>query len=488
MRHTIQLLITAIVALACWGCDRQLPQAEASNCQPAIFPDYCGVTVPCNIAPLNFRTDTTAEAIAVFARAGKEGGGFRLTSADGSFRIPLKKWRKLVSEAQGDSLQVTLYQHMQGQWKRYEPFAIHVSADSIDTYMAYRLIPPAYRMWGEMGIYERCLENFEEEPFLTNRLMNNNCMNCHSFCMQDPDRMLFHQRSTHGGTYYIHQGHIEKLDTKTDKTISAFVYPSWHPSGRYVAFSTNDIKQDFHFSDANRIEVFDQASDVIVYDVERHEALTDSLLMSADRYETFPTFSPDGQTLYFCSAETRPMPEEYDQVRYSLVGIRFDAAHGTFGSQVDTLFDGNRESLSARFPRVSPDGRRLLFTVSAYGNFSIWHRDADLRMIDLSTGATNDMEDVNSHEAESYHSWSSNSRWFVFSSRRDDGLYTRPYICHLSPDGKPAKPFVLPQADPCFYDYLLLSYNIPEFIRGKVKVDKRELMQVSKYGTAEKVR
>lgn len=53
------------------------------------------------------------------------------------------------------------------------------------------------------------------------------------------------------------------------------------------------------------------------------------------------------------------------------------------------------------------------------------------------------LKEVNSSDAESYHSWSSNSRWFVFSSRRDDGLYTRLYIAHASPDeqiGKPLAP------------------------------------------------
>ena len=83
--------------------------------------------------------------------------------------------------------------------------------------------------------------------------------------------------------------------------------------------------------------------------------------------------------------------------------------------------------------------------------------------------------DVYKRQVESYHSWSSNSRWFVFSSRRIDGLYTRPYIAYVDEDGKVGKPFLLPQKDAGFYQSFMKSFNIPEFITGKVKVRGRVL-------------
>ena len=125
-----------------------------------------------------------------------------------------------------------------------------------------------------------------------------------------------------------------------------------------------------------------------------------------------------------------------------------------------------------------------MYTVSDYGNFSIWHKDADLRLLDMLTGKTDSLLQVNSNAVESYHSWSSNSRWFVFSSRRDDGLYTRPYICYLGANGVPGKPFLLPQKETDYYERSLFSFNIPEFIRGKIKVDTYKLIDISKYGEA----
>lgn len=70
---------------------------------------------------------------------------------------------------------------------------------------------------------------------------------------------------------------------------------------------------------------------------------------------------------------------------------------------------------------------------------------------------------------ESYHSWSSNSRWFVFSSRRMDGLYTHPYIAHIDENGEIGKPFVLPQEEACFYSSFMQSFNIPEFVTSEVE-------------------
>ncbi len=112
-----------------------------------------------------------------------------------------------------------------------------------------------------------------------------------------------------------------------------------------------------------------------------------------------------------------------------------------------------------------------MFTLAAYGNFSIWHKDADLYQVDLSTGVYRPLAVLNSEDVESYHSWSSNSRWVVFSSRRIDGLYTRPYIAYVDADGNEHKPFLLPQKDTDYYAGLMKSFNVPEFITGEVKAN-----------------
>jgi hypothetical protein len=115
--------------------------------------------------------------------------------------------------------------------------------------------------------------------------------------------------------------------------------------------------------------------------------------------------------------------------------------------------------------------------MSDYGNFSIWHNEADLYLLNLADGSYKKMDNVNTDRTESYHSWSSGSHWFVFSSRRTDGLYTRSYFAWLDDNGEASKPFVLPQKDPDFYDNCLRSFNMPELITGKVKVNGRNMLK-----------
>ncbi len=456
-----------------FSCSDSVQVSETLDRKPAIVPDYADITIPANIAPLNFSLkDSVEDAQVVLSYAGQQ---VEVRAKDNQFVFPISKWKKLLSSATGNTVEVVVRVKEKGKWLEYAPVKWSVAAEPIDPYIAYRLIAPGYTLWNKMGLYQRNLENYTETPIIENKMSGRNCVNCHSFCMQNPDKMLFHMRETYPGTILVDGDKIEKLNTKTEQTISSLVYPSWHSSGKYVAFSVNNTKQGFHANDRNRIEVFDEASDVVVYDVVKHEVVTTARLFSKDAFETFPTFSLDGKTLYFCTAAPRPIPEEYSEIKYSLCSIGFDPDTRSFGSVVDTLYNASVSGQSASFPRVSPDGKHLMYTLSGYGNFSIWHKDADLYMADLSTGESTPLDILNSDDVESYHSWSSNSRWVIFSSRRIDGLYTRLYIAYIDENGQECKPFLLPQKDTGFYDRFMMSYNIPEFITGKVKVGGRVL-------------
>lgn len=467
MRTVIFFLFIILTA-----CTNSLPEGVKVESLPAVFPDYMDVTIPRNIAPLNFKLVDSKQKLRVLFKSGE--AELIVGGTNGKITIPKKKWRALLEKSAGKKIDVTVYENEKNGWKIYAPFAMYVADEPIDPYIAYRLIEPGYELWNQMGIYQRDLESHKQTPIMENKMTGDNCMNCHSFCMQNPDKMLFHMRETYPGTILIDGDKIEKLNTKTDQTISSLVYPSWHPGGRYVAFSVNATKQAFHLNDRNRVEVFDEESDVVVYDTETHEIVTSPVLFAKERWETFPTFSPDGKTLFFCSAEPYPVTE-FKQIKYSLCSVSFDPDNRTFGSTVDTLYNAGTDGRSASFPRVSPDGNHLLYTLSGYGNFSIWHKDADLYLINLKNGTTRAMNEVNSNDVESYHSWSSNSRWIVFSSRRIDGLYTRPYFAYINENGQAGKPFLLPQKDPDYYHRFMKSYNIPELITGKVKPQGRSI-------------
>ena len=394
-----------------------------------------------------------------------------------SIRMDEKQWRKLLEAHKGGTIEVELFTKQEGVWSQWKPFTITVSEKPIDSHLVYRLIDPGYEKWHIVGIYQRDLTTFEETPIIRNDMTGYNCMNCHSFCMGDPGQMLFHMRAANGATYLLQDGKLQKLNTKTDETVSNLTYPAWHPSGRYVTTSVNTIRQFFHSVKERKMEVFDMESDVVVYDVQQQAILSAASLITKSDYETFPAFSPDGKWLYFCSTPAVEMPANYEQIRYNLCRVAFDAEQGAIQLPIDTLV--RADSLSATFPRLSPDGRFLLYTETAYGQFPIWHTDAEQRMLRLSDRTQVDMSLMNSADTDSYHSWSSGSDWVVFSSRRDNGLYTLPYFCAIDAEGHPAKPFLLPQADPEKYDYQLYSYNLPELVKGRVEISPYEIQQVA---------
>lgn len=458
------------------ACSHSAQQATSLNEDAPIAPDYKDVTLPCNMAPVHFGLADSCvyeEAQAIFSTPQKE---TIIASNHGSFDISFGQWKELIHSS--NEINVRIQVKRKGEWLEFAPFSLYISPDSIDSHLAYRLIEPGYEYWYEMGLYQRNLENYDERSIINNRQTNNGCMNCHSFHQNNPDEMLFHLRKEFGGTYMVREGEVEKLSTGQNDIPSSLVYPYWHPSGRYVAFSTNQTKQVFHTTNKNRIEVFDYSSDVIVYDIENKKVIKTNDISGAGHFETFPSFSPDGQTLYFCSADSLKMPDCYDSLRYSLCAVPFNAATGSIGTPVDTLYNSNTDGGSISFPRVTPDGKRLVFTKASYGTFSIWHRDADLYELNLTTREIIPLDTLNSNEVESYHSFSSNGRWMVFSSRRIDGMYTRPFITHVDGNGNYSKPFPVPQSDAHYYDRLMKSYNIPEFIKGEVETGSTKMLKV----------
>ena len=517
IQYIIRCWVLAVGCCVLASCTETVSDAKQEGWQPSVYPDYIGVTIPVNIAPLNFSM-ADEKALRIDAVVTDSHGHSLHSQGDESVDFDLDDWRGLLGQNRGDSLSVTVSAKYDDGWHTYLPFTIYVSPDSIDYGLCYRLIAPGYEVWSKMGIYERDLSSFDERALIENTQFEG-CVNCHSFNRGNPADMSLHIRGPHGATLLRHgDGPMAAYNTKTDQTLGFCVYPYWHPSGRYIAYSSNATSQLFHSADSNRIEVFDTASDLQVYDVEKNELLLSPLLKQDSVYETYPVFSADGRSLYFCAAvnsgecrtesvefatATENSPEEsakgtaaanstlytlnstLENLHYSLCRIDFDPATGTFGDHIDTVIDasspisGRSGGGSISFPRPSYDGRFLCYTLSDYGQFSIWHHEADLWLLDLTTGESRPMTAANSEDTESFHNWSTNSRWLVFSSRRDDGLYTRPYFCHVDAKGVVSKAFMLPQRNPRqFYRDRFLSFNVPEFIIAPTDFDGRRAARI----------
>lgn len=473
MSRNFQILVFSLFILMA-GCV-PLPENEREvDALPPLYPDYTGVTVPENIAPLNFLLRDSAEA--VYATASCRGEVIKSHRRGNEAQFDLKDWKRLMESASGRKVVVSVSALKGGGWTKYKTFDIYVSKDRIDPYLTYRLIEPDYEVFSRLQIMERNLEDFSERAICDYNMVGNRCMNCHTHAVGRGDLSFFYVRGKGGGMMLNEGGNLRKLDIKTPDMVSGPVYAQFDPSGRYIVFSANVIIPAFHSRPDKRLEVFDTKSDVYVYDLRRGLLLRSPLLADSTRLETFPAFGAGGKSVFYCVADGDLNPSRLDSVRYSLCRIAFDPEMGEFGNAVDTIVKaGAGKKSSVSHPRVSPDGKRLLYTVADFGTFPIWHREADLRMLDLVTGDVDSLDIVNSPMSDTYHSWSSTGRWFVFASKRDDGLYGKPYFVHVGEDGAVSKPFVLPQESASLYDYTLKSYNVPDLGTDPVKFDIRQM-------------
>lgn len=454
------------------------------NSEPSIWPDYTDVTVPPNIAPLNFLVDSVEDVI-----ADVESQETRVTFGGKKNKVQIdeKEWKEMLSSSKGKSLSVTVYTKKDGKWLAYKPFKIHVAEEEIDSFVSYRVLPPTFVGFDELILKQRNLTNFEESTIYNNHQITEGiegqCINCHSYQNYGTSNMMFHTRLQHAGTMIVSDGELVFVNLKDESMISAAAYNNWHPFLPIIAFSTDHTMQSFHTRDITKVEVMESASDIIIYDVKKNRVQT--VLNDSLEFELFPSWSPDGKWLYYCSAhheykkkyeDTDELLNEYKTLQYNLYRLSFDAETMTFG-EPELVYDARGKNRSAVQPRVSGDGRYVVFAEGPWGLFHIWHTSAQIEILDLETGKLVDSKVMNSSLPESYPSFSSNDRWILFESRRDDGNYTRVYFAYFDKQGKLHKAFEVPAEDPEYFRLFLRSWSRPELMKEPVRITPRQFYE-----------
>jgi hypothetical protein len=472
-------LLACAAALAVGSCRDETPASAATVPRPPqITPDYAGVVIPPNIAPLNFtiREPGRKYQVRIHSAAGE---AIEVTSRTGEIVIPPSRWRDLLTHNAGRELYIDVCVKTDaGTWSEYQTIVNTIAAEKIDPYLVYRYMTPSSYAGKPLRICQRNLESFAEETVLDARSFGDGCVHCHSFIGNNPNKILIGMRhiSLPSATLYGHDGRVDKIGTKLG-------YTAWHPSGRIVAYSINDVRQFFHNARTEIHDVVDLDSAILYYDLAEAKIKTAPALADKKRLETYPAWTPDGKVLYFCSAPLlwtgtpTPPPPHYRQVKYDLMRISYDVETDRWGP-LETVLSAAETGRSILLPRISPDGRFLLFCMAEYGCFPIFQPTSDLYLMDLQTGTYRPLP-INSDYAEAWHSWSSNSRWIAFSSKRQGGVFTRTFLCHLDADGQASKPFVLPQRSSSFYDSCYCVYNMPELVTGPVPAAPQALVRAA---------
>ena len=477
------ILVLFLVGLLLSSCSSYEKKAKDLFLNASIYPDYTGLTIPVNIAPLNFKIMEKGKHFKVDF-SDEEGRAFSYSSRKGKIRIPQKRWSSFLSNASAEEIHVDIYVKQNRKWKHYSTITHHVSPDPIDGFLSYRLIHPQTDLWNKMGLYERDLTSFKQRTIIENSTLGNTCVNCHHVANNNAENFMFHARAGQaGGTYIVRGEEILKLAPKIYELYKSVGYAAWHPNGRYIVFSANSVYGwDVNQSSVHLINGADSKSDLLVYDIDNNAFYTDSSVFNSRYWETYPTWAPDGNTIYYCRAEALNAKnhEDLTHVQYNLMKVSFDLESHKW-SKPETVIDAVSLNRSVAFPRISPDGRYLMFTLYDYGVFSIFRTISDLAIYDLKEKRSYLLNTINTQETESYHSWSSNGKWVVFSSKFPDGECGRPYITAFdTKTGMTSKSFILPQKDPEFYSRFILSFNIPELYHTSSKFKQFDLLKATK--------
>ncbi len=439
----------------------------------SIHPDYTEIVIPPNIAPLNFMVQEAGRRYQVKIY-GDQGQAIDITGSKPEIVIPAGPWKKLLDDNRGGDLYYDIYVEQEsGSWLKFEPIRNSVAREGIDRYLAYRKIEICVR-WTDMGIYQRDLESFNESIVLHNSTFDTGCVHCHRFRNNNPDGMLLQVRSVDYGTpmLKVQDGKVIGLNTKTEISSGKVGFTSWHPNGNIVAFSLNQYSMLYHTAAHEVRDVFDNGSDLALYQIDTEQVFSTGKITQPDRLETFPEWSVDGRYLYFCSAPQLPA-DQHAQVQCDLMRISFDSDSGEWG-QLETVLTAQQVQGSITQPRFSPDGRFCIFNLSPYSDFPIHQARSDLFLLEIETGQFRKLS-ISSHHCDTWHSWSSDNRWLAFTSKRLDGRFARLFLSYIDSSGEAHKAFVLPQQDPCCYDSMTRVYNMPELLVKSIKVKPSQL-------------
>ena len=248
------------------------------------------------------------------------------------------------------------------------------------------------------------------------------------------------------------------------------------PDGRYVVTTVNPLQAGrareapsnyyvANFKDYRFLQVFYPTRGILAW-YSRATGVLQPLPGADDpRFvQMGAVWSPDGRYLVFARAEAldpnppgMPLaqfandPNELP-VRYDLYRIRFRDGKG---GQAEPLRGASFNGMSNSFPRVSPDGRWIVFVQSRNG--LLMRPDSQLYIVPAEGGEARRLR-ANTALMNSWHSFSPNGRWLVFSSK-SRSPYTQMYLTHIDAEGNSSPAILIDNATAANR-----AVNLPEFV------------------------
>lgn len=438
---------------------------------------YDGASFPRNIAPPRFCWEDRLNNLwRVSLTAPGWNAPLRVVTNKREWRPDAETWNAIKESGTGDWIDLELRGCLvQGRQRKgdevyVDSVRLRVSEHPADPIIVYRLVSPLFHGSKTPHVYYRDIGTFEVRMFLPSNGLY--CTNCHVFpgspTLEQKDLTLaIAVRESFKGLRILGMYHFDSQRAKTLSINSFFM--SWHPESGKIAVTGGDS-----ISSRPLITLETQEFDVLLADI----LIVDSKTLKAEPLpgaseptymETFPTWSPDGKTMVFSRAPEVHMLERLAEVKYDLYRVPYNDGNGGVATPIEGASQNGMSNFAARYSR---DGKWIVFNKA--DSSTLVKPTAHLWILSTEEGALPRKLECNCEYAmDSHHSWSSNSRWLLFSSKRDDGIFARVYLTEIDEEGHASPPVALPALD----DDIMMCYNVPEFLQYRPKIDAEDIVR-----------
>ena len=142
----IQVVVGLLLCYCLYACSPRPESVQPADRLLVLYPEYQDVTIPYNVAPLNFLVrNEGVDAVCVSVKGASD--SLEINARGNKAIFPLKAWRALLEAEKEHTLEVVVTARTDGRWLRYPSCAWQVVADKLDAYVSYRLIEPGYEVW-----------------------------------------------------------------------------------------------------------------------------------------------------------------------------------------------------------------------------------------------------------------------------------------------------------------------------------------------------